>query len=289
MPQGRRVSTSDHLEISTHLQIAKNLEAMGAEAENEGRAVTEGVVVIDFGSQYSHLIARRARELKVYSEVVPSSSTWESVRHIQPKGVILSGGPASVYEPGAPMIPDWVFERGLPVLGICYGMQALVHQLGGSVIPGLRQEYGSAMLLQSGHQDGDDSTLFHNLPPSFQVWMSHGDRVAEMPPGFSSLAFTENSPVAALSDGDRIFGLQFHPEVVHTPMGVSILENFLMRACGCEGNWTAGNFVKDAVQRIREQVEDGRVICALSGGVDSAVTAMLVHEAIGDRLTCISS
>ena len=283
MPQGRRVSASDHLEISTYLQIDKNLEAMGAEAENEGRAVTEGVVVIDFGSQYSHLIARRARELKVYSEVVPSSSTWESVRHIQPKGVILSGGPASVYEPGAPTIPDWIFERGLPVLGICYGMQALVHQLGGSVIPGLRQEYGSASL----HQDGDRCSLFHNLPQSFQVWMSHGDRVAEMPPGFSSLAFTENSPVAALSDGHRIFGLQFHPEVVHTPMGVSILENFLMRACGCEGNWTAGNFVKDSVRRIREQVGDGRVICALSGGVDSAVTAMLVHEAIGDRLTCI--
>ena len=283
MPQGRRVSASDHLEISTYLQIAKNLEAMGAEAENEGRAVTEGVVVIDFGSQYSHLIARRARELKVYSEVVPSSSTWESVRHIQPKGVILSGGPASVYEPGAPRIPDWVFERGLPVLGICYGMQALVHRLGGSVIPGLRQEYGSALL----HQDGDGCSLFQDLPQSFQVWMSHGDRVAELPPGFSSLAFTENSPVAALSDGDRMFGLQFHPEVVHTPMGASILENFLIRACGCEGNWTAGNFVKDSVQRIREQVGDGRVICALSGGVDSAVTAMLVHEAIGDRLTCI--
>ncbi len=283
MPQGRRVSASDYLEISAYLQIAKNLEAMGAEAENEGRAVTEGVVVIDFGSQYSHLIARRARELKVYSEVVPSSSTWESVRHIQPKGVILSGGPASVYEPGAPTIPEWVFERGLPVLGICYGMQALVHQLGGSVIPGLRQEYGSASL----HQDGDSCSLFLNLPQSFQVWMSHGDRVSELPPGFSSRAFTENSPVAALSDGDRIFGLQFHPEVVHTPLGVSILENFLMRACGCEGNWTAGNFVKDSVQRIREQVGDGRVICALSGGVDSAVTAMLAHEAIGDRLTCI--
>ena len=283
MPHGRRVSASDHLEISTYLQIAKNLEARGAEAESGTRAVTEGIVVIDFGSQYSHLIARRIRDLKVYSEVVTSSSTWESVRHIQPKGVILSGGPASVYDPGAPTIPDWVFEQRLPVLGICYGMQALVHQLGGSVVPGLQQEYGSASL----HQDGVGSPLFHNLPTSFQVWMSHGDRVAELPRGFSSLALTENSPIAALSDGDRIFGLQFHPEVIHTPLGVSIFENFLARCCGCEGNWTAGNFVKDSINRIKEQVGDGKVICALSGGVDSAVTAMLVHEAIGDRLTCI--
>ena len=280
MPRGRRVATSDDLEVSAYLEIA---EGRASEAENEPQSVNEGIIVIDFGSQYSHLIARRIRDLKVYSEVFTASSTWETVRHINPKGVILSGGPASVYDPGAPRIPDWVFERDLPVLGICYGMQALVHQLGGEVIPGQAQEYGSAVL----HQDGGEASLFTELPPTFQVWMSHGDRIATLPPGFSSLAYTENSPVAALGNGKGIFGLQFHPEVNHTPLGQSILENFLMRACDCRGSWTPGHFVSDSIKRIQEQVGDGRVICALSGGVDSAVTAMLLHKAIGDQLTCI--
>jgi GMP synthase (glutamine-hydrolysing) len=274
------VATSDDLEVSAYLEIA---EGRASEAENEPQSVNEGIIVIDFGSQYSHLIARRIRDLKVYSEVFTASSTWETVRHINPKGVILSGGPASVYDPGAPRIPDWVFERDLPVLGICYGMQALVHQLGGEVIPGQAQEYGSAVL----HQDGGEASLFTELPPTFQVWMSHGDRIATLPPGFSSLAYTENSPVAALGNGKGIFGLQFHPEVNHTPLGQSILENFLMRACDCRGSWTPGHFVSDSIKRIQEQVGDGRVICALSGGVDSAVTAMLLHKAIGDQLTCI--
>ncbi len=280
MPRGRRVATSDDLEVSAYLEIA---EGRASEAENEPQSVNEGIIVIDFGSQYSHLIARRIRELKVYSEVFTASSTWETVRHINPKGVILSGGPASVYDPGAPRIPDWVFERDLPVLGICYGMQALVHQLGGEVVPGQLQEYGSAVL----HQDGGEASLFKELPPTFQVWMSHGDRIATLPPGFSSLAYTENSPVAALGNGNGIFGLQFHPEVNHTPLGHAILENFLMRACDCRGSWTPGHFVSDSIKRIQEQVGDGRVICALSGGVDSAVTAMLLHKAIGDQLTCI--
>ena len=280
MPRGRRVATSDDLEVSAYLEIA---EGRASEAENEPQSVNEGIIVIDFGSQYSHLIARRIRELKVYSEVFTASSTWETVRHINPKGVILSGGPASVYDPGAPRIPDWVFERDLPVLGICYGMQALVHQLGGEVVPGQLQEYGSAVL----HQDGGEASLFKELPPSFQVWMSHGDRIATLPPGFSSLAYTENSPVAALGNGNGIFGLQFHPEVNHTPLGQSILENFLVRTCDCRESWTPGNFVSDSIKRIQEQVGDGRVICALSGGVDSAVTAMLLHKAIGDQLTCI--
>ena len=209
MPRGRRVATSDDLEVSAYLEIAKNLEGMGSEAESSPQWVNEGIVVVDFGSQYSHLIARRIRELKVYSEIVPSSSTWESVRHINPKGVILSGGPASVYAPGAPLIPDWVFEQHLPVLGICYGMQALVHRLGGKVVPGEIQEYGSAVL----HQNEKDAPLFQELPPSLQVWMSHGDKIVDLPPGFSSLAYTENSPVAALGNGEHIFGLQFHPEV----------------------------------------------------------------------------
>jgi len=274
------MATSDDLEVSAYLEIA---EGRASEAENEPQSVNEGIIVIDFGSQYSHLIARRIRELKVYSEVFTASSTWETVRHINPKGVILSGGPASVYDPGAPRIPDWVFERDLPVLGICYGMQALVHQLGGEVVPGQSQEYGSAVL----HQDGGEASLFTELPPTFQVWMSHGDRIATLPPGFSSLAYTENSPVAALGNGNGIFGLQFHPEVNHTPLGQSILENFLVRTCDCRESWTPGNFVSDSIKRIQEQVGDGRVICALSGGVDSAVTAMLLHKAIGDRLTCI--
>ncbi len=280
MPRGRRVATSDDLEVSAYLEIA---EGRASEAENEPQSVNEGIIVIDFGSQYSHLIARRIRDLKVYSEVFTASSTWETVRHINPKGVILSGGPASVYDPGAPRIPDWVFERDLPVLGICYGMQALVHQLGGEVVPGQLQEYGSAVL----HQDGGEASLFTELPPTFQVWMSHGDRIATLPPGFSSLAYTENSPVAALGNGKGIFGLQFHPEVNHTPLGQSILENFLVRTCDCRESWTPGNFVSDSIKRIQEQVGDGRVICALSGGVDSAVTAMLLHKAIGDQLTCI--
>ena len=280
MPRGRGVATSDDLEVSAYLEIA---EGRASESESETQSVNEGIVVIDFGSQYSHLIARRIRELKVYSEIFTASSTWETVRHINPKGVILSGGPASVYDPGAPRIPDWVFERDLPVLGICYGMQALVHQLGGEVVPGQAQEYGSAVL----HQNGGEAPLFTELPPTFQVWMSHGDRIAALPPGFSSLAYTENSPVAALGDGKSIFGLQFHPEVNHTPLGQSILENFLVQACKCRESWTPGNFVNDSIKRIQEQVGDGEVICALSGGVDSAVTAMLLHKAIGEQLTCI--
>ena len=203
------------LEVSAYLEVAKKLEGVGSDGAGNPHTVNEGIVIIDFGSQYSHLIARRIRELKVYSEIVPSSSSWESVKRFSPKGVILSGGPASVYAEGAPRIPDWVFEKRLPVLGICYGMQALVHQLGGKVVPGDVQEYGSAVL----HQNGSDSPLFHGLPPSFQVWMSHGDKIADLPAGFSSLAYTENSPVAGLGNGGHIYGLQFHPEVNHTPLG----------------------------------------------------------------------
>ena len=311
MPRGRRVATSDDLELSAYLEIASGeiasgeiasgeiasgeiasgLESAGAKSEGTQQSVNEGIVVIDFGSQYSHLIARRVRELKVYSEIVYATGSWEAVSHLNPKGIILSGGPASVYEEGAPRIPDWVFERRLPVLGICYGMQALVHQLGGQVARGAQQEFGYAVLhqdsKQDGRQDGGANGLFQGLPPSFQVWMSHGDRVEELPPGFSGLAYTENSPVAAIGNGENMFGLQFHPEVNHTPLGSSILENFLFGLCGCIGTWTPGNVAHDSISRIRRQVGDGKVICALSGGVDSAVTAALLHRAIGDQLTCI--
>ena len=273
------------MEVSAYLEIAKGLEAIGSDGDDGQKSVNEGVVVIDFGSQYSHLIARRIRELKVYSMVAQSKSTWDSVKHLNPKGVILSGGPASVYEEGAPQIPDWVFEQHLPVLGICYGMQAMVHQLGGKVAPGSKQEFGYAVL----HQDSSDSgtVLFNDLPPSFQVWMSHGDRVESLPPGFTGMAYTENSPLAAIGNGENMFGIQFHPEVNHTPLGQEILDNFLFDACGCKADWTPGNVVHDSIKNIREQVGEGKVICALSGGVDSAVTAGLLHQAIGDQLTCI--
>ena len=290
VPRDSGVAASDESGVSGSLGIAQRPERVGPTVESapdaagaNPRSVTEGVVVVDFGSQYSHLIARRIRELKVYSEIVPASATWDTVAKLNPKGVVLSGGPASVYEPGAPQVPSWVLERGLPVLGICYGMQALAHQMGGKVTPGLKQEYGSATL----HQNPPAGPLFQGLPPSFQVWMSHGDRVDFLPPDSTTLAFTENSPVAAMGVGDRIFGLQFHPEVNHTPLGTSILENFLIRICQCQGTWTPGNFLSDAIARVREQVGDHKVICALSGGVDSTVTAALLHRAIGDQLTCI--
>ena len=279
---------SDDLEVSAYLEIASGVAAAPA---GPPRQVTEGIAVVDFGSQYSHLIARRIRELKVYSEIAHPSDPWETVARINPRGVILSGGPASVYDRGAPRIPAWALERRLPVLGICYGMQALAHQLGGVVTPGARQEFGPAVL----HQDspsrpesgGGAAVLFDGLPPSFQVWMSHGDRVEALPPGFAGLAFTENSPLAAIGNGRDLFGLQFHPEVNHTPLGRDILRNFLFRVCGVGGDWTPGGVVADAIARIRYQVGDGRVICALSGGVDSAVTAALLHRAIGEQLTCI--
>ena len=249
----------------------------------EATTAKGGIVVLDFGSQYSRLIARKIRELKVYCRLVPPTSSWQDVADMDPRGVILSGGPASVYDFDAPLAPTWVYDKSLPVLGICYGMQVLVHQLGGKVCPGLKREYGQATLRHAATQ----SPLFADLEPSMSVWMSHGDRIEELPPGFASLAHTDNSPVAVMGNGNNILGLQFHPEVVHTVDGKAILGNFLYRVCHCDGDWTAGNFVSQSVNSIRSQVGDGQVICGLSGGVDSAVTAALVHRAVGDQLTCI--
>jgi GMP synthase (glutamine-hydrolysing) len=229
------------------------------------------------------LIARRVRESQVYCELLPHDTPWEKIAPLNPKGFILSGGPASVYAPDAPLAPAYVYESHLPVLGICYGMQVITKQLGGQVTPGTRREYGHAVM----HLSQIDSPLFAGLPESTPVWMSHGDKIEEMPPGFTPIAYTENSPFAVIGNGSNIFGLQFHPEVAHTPEGKTILKNFVYKVCGCRGNWTMGSFVSESMARIKEQVGDGKVINALSGGVDSSVVATLIQRAIGDQLTCI--
>jgi GMP synthase (glutamine-hydrolysing) len=280
-----RVATSGDIEVSTYLEIAKELSGEQPVAAKEAISVAEpeAIIVIDFGSQYSMLIARRVRECQVYCELVPHDTPWQKIAPLNPKGFILSGGPASVYEPDAPLAPSYIYESHLPVLGICYGMQVIVKQLGGKVEPGDKHEYGHAIL----HLSEVDSPLFADVSPSSPVWMSHTDRIEEMPPGFSALAYTENSPVAVTGSEDRIFGLQFHPEVAHTPEGKTMLKNFVYRICGCQGNWTMGNFINESVARTREQVGKGKAISALSGGVDSSVVATLIHRAIGDQLTCI--
>jgi len=278
-----RITTSDDLEVSAYLEIAKEKGGEQPISEKAAEVDREAVAIIDFGSQYSMLIARRVRECRVYCELVPYDSPWHRVASLKPRGFIFSGGPASVYDTGAPLAPAYVYETRLPILGICYGTQVLAHQLGGKVVQGTRREYGHAIL----HQGDMESPIFTDLPPAMPVWMSHGDQIVEMPPGFTSLGYTENSPIAVMGNAYGIIGLQFHPEVVHTPQGKDILKNFLYHICGCSGNWTTGSFIADSVDRIRNQVGNGRVICALSGGVDSAVTAALVHRAIGDQLTCI--
>jgi len=265
-------------------------------------ATREAIAILDFGSQYSQLIARRVREAKVYCELFRWDAPKKRVLALRPSGFILSGGPASVYNDGAPILPDYVLQQGVPVLGICYGMQLLTHTLGGRVAPAGEREYGPAKLIitdptcplftglvsePSGSSDRDPSPLVLR-PSSLDVWMSHGDRIETLPSGFVALAVTDNSPIAAMGHSQRrIYGLQFHPEVVHTPQGRQIIRNFLFNVCGLHGTWTAGSFIEETVARIRAQVGGGRVVCGLSGGVDSAVTAALVHRAVGDQLTCI--
>jgi len=283
--ESHRIATTGDIEVSTYLEIAKEIAGEQPTPSEEAipEAEREAIIVIDFGSQYSMLIARRVRECQVYCELVPPDTPWERIASLNPKGFILSGGPASVNEPGAPLAPAYIYESRLPVLGICYGMQVITKQLGGQVSPGTKQEYGHAIL----HLSDADSPLFAGLSTSSPVWMSHADRIEEMPPGFRVLAYTENSPTAVMGSNDRIFGLQFHPEVAHTPEGKTILKNFVYQICGCQGNWTIGSFIDESISSIRKQVGKGKVISALSGGVDSSVVATLIHRAVGDQLTCI--
>lgn len=244
---------------------------------------SEKVLVLDFGSQYTQLIARRIREAGVFAEIHPWNITLNSIRAFSPKGIVLSGGPASVYDAEAPAPNPEIMNLGLPVLGICYGMQWLAKQFGGMVAPALRREYGKATL-----KIEDRSGLFEGLGDAIEVWMSHGDRIDGLPKDFKSIARTDNSAHAAMRHEKRpIYALQFHPEVVHTPLGGKILSNFLHGICGCGSNWTMRGYVDQAVALIQSRVEKGSAICALSGGVDSTVAAVLTHKAIGDRLTCI--
>jgi GMP synthase (glutamine-hydrolysing) len=270
--------------------------------ERSSSPVRDMIAILDFGSQYSRLIARRVRECHVYCELLPAGTTFDELRRLGARGVILSGGPDSVYDPGARHLDPAILTSDLPVLGICYGMQLMAHQLGGRVAPHSgRREYGPAEI----HFVAGESATDHTPDPAtdvphavfaglgalagngLSVWMSHGDSVAELPPGFVALARSGTGALAAMADARGHVALQFHPEVNHTPQGKTILENFLLRVCGCAPTWTTGAFIAEAVALIRAQVGSGRVICGLSGGVDSAVAALLVHRAVGDQLTCI--
>jgi len=241
------------------------------------------ILILDFGSQYTQVIARRIRELQVYSEVVPFNLSGAEIKKLQPNGIILSGGPASVYDKGAPQIDPEIFSLGIPVLGICYGLMQMAHHLGGEVVSTGRREYGAGMLhITNGSQ------LFDGLGNQLDVWNSHGDEVTALPKGFLAAGCTESSNFAAVEDRQRkLYGLQFHPEVAHTPRGKEILQNFVYHICHCAMDWTMGSFIEEACNRIRQQVGDEKVVLGLSGGVDSSVTAALLHKAIGDQLTCI--
>ena len=241
------------------------------------------ILILDFGSQYTQVIARRIRECQVYSEIVRYNISSDDVAALKPKGIVLSGGPASVYDKSAPLPDPNIFSLGIPVLGICYGMQLMAHHLGGQVEFSARREYGAGQLSVS-----NGSQLFDGIGGQIDIWSSHADKVTTMPSGFRAAAHTENSQFAAIEDPERkLYGLQFHPEVAHTPRGKEILQNFVFHICGCSMDWTMGSFIKEACERIRQQVGDQKVVLGLSGGVDSSVTAALLHKAIGDQLTCI--
>jgi len=249
--------------------------------------MSERILIIDFGSQVTQLIARRVRESGVYSEIHPFNAvTTETVRTFAPKGVILSGGPASITGIDTPRTPDGLFDMGIPILGICYGQMAMAEALGGKIISSDRREFGRAFVDITG-----DCKLFHgvwDVGSKEQVWMSHGDRIDTPPPGFRTVASSESAPFATIADDERQFyGLMYHPEVVHTPHGAMLLQNFTHQVCGCVGDWTMAGFREQQIDKIREQVGNGKVICGLSGGVDSSVVAVLLHEAIGDQLQCV--
>ncbi|MGA7427698.1 MAG: glutamine-hydrolyzing GMP synthase [Rhodoplanes sp.] len=249
-------------------------------------ATHDKILIVDFGSQVTQLIARRVREERVYSEIVPYQKAEAAVAEMKPKGIILSGGPASVLEPGAPLPPASLYQAGLPMLGICYGEQAMAHQLGGKVEAGHHGEFGRAEV-----QITAPCIMFDDVwavGEKYPVWMSHGDRVTVLPPGFRTVATSPNAPIAMIADDARKFyATQFHLEVVHTPHGAALLRNFVRKVAGCTGDWTIRAFKEEAIEKIREQVGYGKVICGLSGGVDSAVAAVLLHEAIGNQLTCV--
>jgi len=241
------------------------------------------ILILDFGSQYTQVIARRIRECQVYSEIVPFDTPAAEVARLKPNGLILSGGPASVYDKSAPHLNPEIFSLGIPVLGICYGMQLMAHHLGGEVEFSARREYGPGMLRIT-----NSSQLFEGLGEQIDIWSSHGDKVTTLPADFRTAARTENSDFAAIENPERkLYGLQFHPEVAHTPRGKEILQNFVYHICHCAMDWTMGSFIEEACARIRKQVGDQKVVLGLSGGVDSSVTAALLHKAIGDQLTCI--
>jgi GMP synthase (glutamine-hydrolysing) len=244
---------------------------------------TQTIVILDFGSQYTQLIARRIRELNVFSVVLPCTAPLAEIKALHPLGVILSGGPSSVYDADAPAADPEILSLGVPALGICYGLHFIVHHLGGKVLSAPRREYGHAEVTIEDHE----TPLFRGLPPSIQVWMSHGDEAAQLPAGFHRTAVSANALAGIANEQRRIWAVQFHPEVHHTPLGPQLLKNFVFAICGARGDWTPAHFIESTVASIREKVGSGHVICGLSGGVDSSVAAMLVHRAIGSQLTCI--
>lgn len=244
------------------------------------------ILVLDFGAQYTQLIARRVRESHVYCEILPFDTSIAEIVKRQPRGIIFSGGPSSVYEAGAPHVDSAIYACGIPILGICYGQQLMAYQLGGNVQSAQNREYGDALL-----EVIEPSPIFDNIASAgdkLPCWMSHGDKVLTPPPGFHVIATTDNAPVAAMSHPDRkLYGVQFHPEVAHTPFGAELLKAFIMGPCGCEGNWTPSNFVLEAIEKIRSEVGNAGVVCGVSGGIDSCCVAALMHKAIGNQLTCI--
>jgi GMP synthase (glutamine-hydrolysing) len=289
---GHRVLAPDDAEVEAYLETALKAPApVRAAGDRPDRGEPDSVVVLDFGSQFAQLIARRIRELNVYSELIPHDTPWAEIERRRPRAIVLSGGPNSVYDVDAPK-PDAAVWRGdIPVLGICYGAQLMALELGGDVLPTSKREYGPATVTIT-----DEDGLFRGLERNQPVWMSHGDSITRLPEGFRSTATTGSSPFAGLAAPDRnLYGIQFHPEVVHTPAGKDVLRNFVLGIAGAQPSWTPANFIEQTVSEIRTRVDahagatasDGLVICALSGGVDSAVAAALVHRAVGDRLTCI--